>query len=119
VTAVPSRAAGFALTCLTITAGVASLLMLSYHRPDERRALWLGAASAFVVQLAAYAAARAMLKPNPMLGWGLGTGVRFVAFFLYALVVVPGLALPLAPALISMALVLFVSMLVEPFFLKP
>jgi hypothetical protein len=48
----------------------------------------------------------------------LGTLVRFVVFVLYALLFVKTFGLALTPALMSLALFLFLSTLVEPLLLN-
>lgn len=111
------RYAGFLAACLTVIAGALALLMLAYRQPDERRALCIGAGFALVVQLAAFTVARLMSARNVIAGWGLGVVLRFVALALFALVVAPGLGLPLAAALVSLAIYLFLTTLVEPLFL--
>lgn len=114
-----TQGAIFLALCLTITVAAAGALHLAFRLPDERRALWIGAAIAVVVQAAAFAVARRLARTNVFAGWGLGTVLRFVAIALTALVVVPLLDLPLAAALLSLAIYLFLSTLVEPLFLKP
>ena len=69
--------------------------------------------------MAAFATAVALVRDNLMAGWGAGVALRLVALAVYALVAVPRLGLPLTAALVSVALYLFLSTLVEPFFLKP
>jgi len=54
-----------------------------------------------------------------MAGWGLGVAIRIMALAAYAWIAVPQLGLPMTAALVSVALYLFLSTLVEPFFLKP
>ncbi len=112
------RLTGFALACLTVIVGTGLLLLLVFRQPDDQRALLVGAVVALAVQLGAYAVARSMARENAMAGWGLGVVVRLVSFAVYALVIVPRLDLPLTAALVSTALYLFLSTLIEPFFLK-
>lgn len=111
------RFAGFLAACLTVIAGALALLSLVYGQADERRALWIGAGYAMVVQLAAFAVARLMSSRNVMAGWGLGVVLRFGALALYALLVAPRLDLPLTAALLGLAVYLFLTTLVEPLFL--
>jgi hypothetical protein len=112
------RLTNFALACLTLMAATGLLLMLVFRKPDDRRALVVGAVVALAVQLGAYTVARRMARENAMAGWGLGVVVRLLSFAVYALVIVPRLDLPLTAALVSTALYLFLSTLIEPFFLK-
>lgn len=110
--------AGFSAVCLTLIAATLGLLHLLFRQPDERRALWIGAGIAVVVQLVAFLIARRMRQRNVFAGWGLGVALRFVALAVVALVVAPSLDLPLTAALVGLAMFLFVSTLVEPLFLK-
>ncbi len=113
------RLTGFVLACLTIIAGTGLLLTLAFRQPADRHALVVGGIVALAVQIGAFAAARSMARENVIAGWGLGVVVRLVSFAVFALVVVPWLGLPLTAALVSTALYLFLSTLIEPFFLKP
>ncbi len=113
------RWATFAAACLTVIALLAALLGLLFRSPAERRALWITAGVALVVQLAAFAAVRAgSKKKNVMVGWGAGIGIRFAALIVWGLAGVSQLGLPQAAALLSMASFLFVTTLIEPLFLK-
>jgi hypothetical protein len=112
------RSAVFAAACLGTVAVLAGVLLFVFRDPGERRAVMIGAAIAVAVQLAAFAVARAFVRRNVMAGWGLGIAVRFVAFAVWALVLVGWLGLPDSAALLSMACYLFVTTLIEPFFLK-
>ncbi|HSA54512.1 MAG TPA: hypothetical protein VLE53_02360 [Gemmatimonadaceae bacterium] len=111
------RTLAFAAACLTITAAALGVMLLVFREADERRALWVGAAITMVVQLATFSVARAMRHRNVIAGWGLGVALRFAALAVFALVVAPGLGLPLTAALLGMAVFLFLSTLVEPLFL--
>ena len=55
-----------------------------------------------------------------MLGWGAGSLVRFLSLIVYAaLVAAKALLLPLPAALISLLVFYFLSMVIEPLFLRP
>ena len=86
--------------------------------PSAHAAIVVGALVSFGVQMVAFTAAQAMARTNVMAAWGAGAVIRLVALAMYALMVVPRLGLPVSAALVSMALYLFVSTLIEPFFLK-
>ena len=64
-----------------------------------RRALGITALLAFVVQLVAFAIARAywVKKQNVMAGWGIGIALRFAALVLFGLIGVPRLGLGCGP----------------------
>jgi hypothetical protein len=113
------RMLAFGVTCVVMTAAALGVMLLLFRNPAEHRALWLGAGAAVAVQLAAFGVARAMRHRNVIAGWGLGVALRFVALGVFALVVAPRLDLPLAAALLGMAVYLFLSTLVEPLFLAP
>jgi hypothetical protein len=113
------RALAFAAACLTVIGATFVLLWFVFGSPNDRRAVALGAGVSFVVQLAAFGAALSLADTNIMAGWGLGVAVRILALAVYAFVAVPQLGLPATAALVSVALYLFLSTLVEPFFLKP
>ncbi len=108
----------FAIVGAAIIAVAGGVLATLYHGADERHAIVISALVAFVVQLLTFAIMRLSAEKNLVAGWGLGAIVRFVVFVLYALVIIKALALPASAAMISMAVFLFVSTLVEPLFLK-
>jgi hypothetical protein len=108
----------FLVVGASIILAAAGVLALVYHDADERRAIMLSAIVAFVTQMAAFAIARVMAKKNVIAGWGLGAILRFVMFGVWALVIAKSLGLPPTVAMISMAVFLFSSTLVEPLFLK-
>ncbi len=108
-------------------AGTAALLIfggawgITVLRPEPgiARAVWSSAVIAFGVQLIAFAVAKPFVAKNPIAGWGLGSVIRFGVLIAYALVGTKALALPSGPALLSLAGFLFITMLIEPLFLKP
>ena len=109
----------FPLACAALIAAIWAILALVFSEPDVRRALTFAAPLALVVQLVAFFIVRAMARrKNVIAGWGIGIVLRFAALLIFGLVAVPRLGLPLAPALLSLATYLFVSTLIEPFFLK-
>ena len=98
---------------------VAGLLMsLVYGGENERRAILVSGAIALTVQLLAFGIVRLSAGKNVVAGWGLGAILRMLVFVVYALVIVRAFGLPSSAALISMAVFLFASTLVEPLFLK-
>ena len=113
------RAMGlFAVISLALIAGLAWLLTLAFDSPDAVRAIRISATVAYLVQLFAFAVAKGMAKENIMAGWGIGVLMRLVTLALYALVLVKAFGVPQAPALVSLAVFLFVSTIVEPVLLK-
>ena len=59
-----------------------------------------------------------MTPTNLIAGWGAGTLLRFLTLVVYAVIVAKVLTVPLAPALVSMAALFFLTTLVEPLLLK-
>ena len=108
----------FAAVSVAITALAGWLLALVYRTPAERRAIWVSAGVAVVVQLFAFAIARLVARTNVMAGWGLGALMRIVTLAVYALVIVKAFGLPSGAALISLATFFFLSTLVEPLLLN-
>ncbi|MFP5355271.1 MAG: hypothetical protein ACLGIK_08980 [Gemmatimonadota bacterium] len=108
----------FAIVGAVIIAVAGAILAMLYDGAGERRAIVISALVAFVVQLLAFAIMRLSAEKNVVAGWGLGAILRFLVFVVYVLVIIKALALPGSAAMISMAVFLFVSTLVEPLFLK-
>ena len=113
------RALFFAMACAAAI-GVAWLVAWAVFRDaDSRRSLGIAAAVAFTVQMISFFVAREFAKrQNVMAGWGIGIALRFVVLLLFGFLAVPAFALPMASALMSLAMFLFVSTLIEPLFLK-
>jgi hypothetical protein len=110
----------FAMACAASIAAAWVIAMLLFRDATSRQALGIAAVIAFVVQMIAFGIAREFARrKNVMAGWGIGIGLRFLVLVLFGFVAVPVLTLPLAPALMSLAVFLFVSTLIEPLFLKP
>ena len=84
---------------------------------DHHRAGLAGGAP--MVQLVSFAVARAFVASNPLVGWGLGSMVRFAAVIGHAVLGVPVLGVPSGAALMSLAVFLFVTMVLDPLFLRP
>jgi Mg/Co/Ni transporter MgtE len=93
------------------------ILQLGFDSPGDSRALRTSAMVAMAVQLVSFAIARRTAVRNLMVGWGIGTVLRVVVLAVYALLVVPALALPRSAALVSFVTFMFVSMLIEPLLL--
>lgn len=108
----------FAALSLAIIAVVGGVMSLIYPTPDDRRAIVISGAIAFVVQMFAFSVARLVARENVIAGWGVGALMRMLALGVYALVIVEAFALPLAPALVSLAAFFFLSTLVEPLLLN-
>ena len=109
---------GFALASLALILIAAGALTLLFRGPGDSRAIWISAAVAWVTQVAAFPLVRKLTVHNLTAGWGAGSLVRFATLGLYALVGSMVLQLPMTAALVSLALFYFVSMVIEPLFLR-
>lgn len=94
------------------------VLSLVFRGPAALHAILVSAGVAFVVQMLAFAIVRLSAKTNVIAGWGVGALLRFLVFAVYVLVIVKAFALANPAAMVSMAVFLFASTLVEPLFLK-
>lgn len=108
----------FAAVGALIIAASGGVLTLVFGAEGETRAIVVSAIIAFVVQLLAFGVVRLSAEKNVIAGWGLGAIMRFLVFVIYALFIVKAFGLPASAAMISMAVFLFLSTLVEPLFLK-
>lgn len=112
------QALAFAAVCAVIIFGGAWGITILRPEPEMARAVWSSAVIAFGVQLLSFAVARPFLATNPIAGWGLGSLIRFAVVAVHAFVGVKALGLVSGPALLSLVGFLFVTMLVEPLFLR-
>jgi hypothetical protein len=108
----------FIVVAAAITVGGAWGLSFLSLAPEVQRAVWSSAVIALGVQVLAFAIARPFVATNPVAGWGLGSLLRMGVLVLHALVGTKALGLETGPALMSLVGFLFVTMLVEPLFLK-
>jgi hypothetical protein len=108
----------YALAMAMTIGAVAWLLTLALGGAGATPAVAISAVVAAVVQIAAFALTKSMVARNAMAAWGAGALVRMLALFAYAIVAVKVLGLPPAPALLSLFLFFFLSMLLEPVFLR-
>lgn len=110
--------ARFSAAGAAIIAVAGGVMATVYGGAAERQAIVISALVAFVVQLMSFAIVRLSAGKNVIAGWGVGAILRFLVFVVYALVVVKAYGLPSTPALLSLAVFLFLSTLVEPLFLN-
>ena len=85
--------------------------------PETSRAIWTSVGVAVVVQVLALLVGRSFGKDRVMIGWGMGALLRLLTVLVYGFAVVPALGLSMAPALLSLVVILFVTTLFEPFLL--
>ena len=109
--------AGFAGACVALIAAIGAASAL-FTEPEARQAILASGLVALVVQLAAFSVTSSLQRAHVMLGWGIGSGMRFVALVLYSLVVAKLWQPAVAAALLSFVAFLFFTTLVEPLFLK-
>ena len=103
----------FAAAALAAIALAGGALALVFRSPGSGRAIAISAALAWGVQLFTYAVLRLAGRSKVMAAWGLGAVMRLALLLLYALLGIKVLALPAAPALLSLATFLFISTLIE------
>ena len=108
----------FALVSLALIAGAGWILGLVFPSPEERHALRVSAAVAYVVQLITFSVARISVGSNVIAGWGIGVLMRLLTLGVYALAIVKAYGLTPTAALISLATYFFISTLVEPLLLN-
>ena len=106
---------GAASLLLTLVAG--AVLSAVYRGEAERKAIWISAVVAVVVQVAAFVLAREMAERGlGFAGWGAGAAICFVALIAFGLVTGP-FGLPQGAALISLATYFTLTELIEGPFL--
>ena len=107
-------AAWFTLATLALIALAYPLLRMGFASSHDANAVRTSAILALVVQLVTFVIARAMSRSSTIVGWGVGSALRLIALTIYAFLVAPALGLPRPAALVSLAVFLFLSMLIEP-----
>lgn len=112
------RGLAFAATCVAMIGILAWAATTAFGDAAADRAVWIGAVIAVVVQVGSFAVVWPIVTKNPIAGWGVGSLIRFAVVVIHGFAGVKVFALPLGPALLSLVAFLFVTMLVEPFFLK-
>jgi hypothetical protein len=85
-----------------------------------RSAVWFAAGLAWVLQLASFGALVAVRRRNELflLGWLAGLVLRFGAVGAMAFWLSRSGVLPLAPALVSLVVFVFILLMLEPLFLR-
>jgi hypothetical protein len=84
---------------------------------EMSRAIWTSVGVAVVVQVLAVLIGRSFGKDRLLVGWGMGALLRLLAVLVYGFAIIPVLGLQMAPALLSLVVILFVTTLFEPFLL--
>ena len=105
-----ARSAVLLIALIAVTYWVLSF----WFRSDaDRQALLVSAALAAIVQLAAFSLLHIAGRTNALIAWGLGSIFRGTVLAFYGFFLAKMLHLPLTAALVSFAVFLFVSMLLE------
>ena len=107
----------YAIACVLAILLIGAVASMLTDAAGHRMILASGAL-ALVVQFASFGVARAFLKSNVMVGWGLGSVLRALVLVIYGVAVAKLLRAPVAPALLSFVAFLFVTTVFEPIFLK-
>jgi hypothetical protein len=123
LSATPSRQrlggfAGFAVASCALIAVAGLGLSLAFKGPGDAQALLISAVLAWATQLAAFPIVRRLTSSSLVAGWGAGTLVRMGTLLVYALLGALVFKLSMTPALVGLALFYFVSMVIEPLFLR-
>jgi hypothetical protein len=109
---------GFAAATIGLIAVFGWLLTLLFHGPGDSLAIRVSAVVGAAVQIAAFPAVKGLATRNLMLGWAAGTLVRFLTLVVYGFAAATVLHLPATAALVSLFVFYFLSMVIEPLFLR-
>ena len=101
-----------------LIAVIGVVLALVFPGAENLRAIMVSAGIALVVQVASFLILQAMRGETVIIGWGIGSLVRFAALVAYGLLATGTLGLPLAAALFSLAAFLFATSILEPVMLQ-
>ncbi len=102
-----------ALLLVALIALTAWMLSFAFRTDAERHALLVSGVLATAVQLTAFGITRLLGRQNALVGWGMGAIMRGTVLALYGFIFAGLLGLPLTAALVSFAVFLFASMLLE------
>ena len=122
-TTAPSRQflrgfSGFALISFALIGVAAFALSLVFRGEGDRFAISLSAVIAWTTQLAAFPAVRKMVASNLIVGWAVGSIVRMGTLLVYGVLGMLVFKLSMTAALVGLALFYFLSMVIEPLFLR-
>ena len=99
------------LVALIIVTGF--ILSFWFRSDADRHALLVSGVLAAIVQLGAFGFVRIAGRNNALVAWGLGSILRGIVIVLYGFFIIKLLHLPSTAALVSFAVFLFASMLLE------
>jgi hypothetical protein len=103
---------------LAISVAVGWLFSLAFPGVSALAAIRLSAVVAMAVQLAGFVAIRRLKGTRMLVGWGILALLRLITTVVYAVIAARVLGSPLAPAVLSIATVFFLSTLIEPLVLR-
>jgi hypothetical protein len=104
----------YGLACVVAIGLAGGVFSAVYLTAPERSAVWVSALVALVVQMVAFAIARALVDVgHGIAGWGLGAVICLVALIVYGFAS-RALGLPSNAALLSLATYFFLTELIEP-----
>ncbi len=107
----------YGLASLVLMGLAAGVLLSLYESAGDRRAVWISALVALVVQVVAFAIARLMAERGlGFAGWGVGALICFAALIVYGFAS-RALGMPQTAALMSLATYFTLSELIEGPFL--
>jgi hypothetical protein len=109
---------GFAMASLALIGVAAAGMAMFFKGPGEQLAVVLSALIAWTTQIVAFPAVRKLTASNLITGWAVGSLVRMGTLLVYALLGMFVFKLAMTPALLGLALFYFVSMVIEPLFLR-
>ena len=109
----------YAVVGLMASAAIAGIASLALDF-EATRAVWISAALAYVLQLAAFAALLKFRSNSQlfMAGWLVGMALRFAVVGLFAWWLANSQTLPRQAALVSLVGFVFVLLVLEPVFLR-
>ena len=110
--------ARFAILLVALLAITGWLLSLGFKTDADRHAIIISAGLAGAVQLATFGLIQLVGPRNMLAGWGMGVIFRGTILVLYGLLLAKMLGLPLTAALVSFAVFLFLSMLLESYLIS-
>jgi hypothetical protein len=104
----------YGLACVVAIGLAGGVFTAVYGSSAERSAIWLSALVAVVVQVVAFAIARAMVDAGRgIAGWGVGALICVAALIVFGFAS-RALGLPSNAALLSLATYFFLTELIEP-----
>lgn len=115
------RMLSFSLVTAAIAILGAVVLSQLFTEPRSARAIWTSAALAISIQIATFAVVKRYAgRGDAIKGWGIGALIRVTALMVYGLLFFGPwkTTLPIEPALMSFALFVFGSTVIEPLFLQ-